>query len=280
MKEQLISIVIALVFSIIGALLGVFFPKDFQAIDSLYFGLFAYLTSTLAITHWNSTKLEKIDDIALEVKYTANHLKIQDAAIRNGSRSFDLFWALSLLRAKEGVYTLLDSGEFIVSREQAPKFWLQAIINTDSSWLGTNVVASQRDWQSGWEVKGIKYQKLVYDLSSITTKRVFIFDSTSDISANILSMMEKHQEHNIQVKWTSKNIEDQQWMPFDFLQKTIGALDFVIIDGRYLLLFNLEDDKSLSSIRCTDNEHLVSSIIDIYMRLWEEARVLSEIKVT
>lgn len=277
MKEQLISIIIALIFALFGVLLGLQFPDDFRAVDSLYLGLFAYLTTTAGITLWNSAKLKKFNKLLSEVAYIANHLRIQDSAIRSGSRAFDLFWAISLLRAKEGIYSLLDSGDFIINKEQAPKFWLQAIINTDSTWLATNVVGTQLDWQSGWENKGIKYQRFVNELSNITIKRIFIYEKTSDINDVQIAIMKEHQDNNIQVRWVAKDLNNLHWAPFDMLDKSVGTEDIVLIDNNYLLLFNLLENKSLESIKCTNNETSVSSVNDIYIRLWEEARLLSDL---
>lgn len=278
MKEQLISIIIALVFAILGAALGIAFPDEFRDVDSLYFGLFAYLTTTSAIILWQTNKLKEFKNLLNDVAYTANHLRVKDAVIKNGTRSFDLFWGLSLLRAKEGVYTLLDSGDFTINREQIPKFWLQAIINTDSSWLSTNVVNPIQDWDSGWESKGIQYQKLGIETSNVILKRVFIFDSIKDIDKRMLSVMQWHQENNAQVKWIAKDTNSLIWSPFESFEKLIETTDFAIVDNSYLLTFLLGQDKSLLSVKCTQNEILVSKINDLYARLWEQAKSIKELK--
>ncbi len=277
MKEQLISIIIALVFAVLGAVIGILFPNDFRAVDSLYFGLFAYLTTTSAIILWQTNKLKDFRRLLSDASYSANHLRVKDVVIKNGTRSFDLFWGLSLLRAKEGFYNLLDSGDFIVNREQTPKFWLQSIINTDSSWLGTNVVSSDQEWETGWENKGIQYQKLGVETSNIIVKRVFIFDTPQCINNKMRDIMLKHQENGVQVKWITKDSNNLIWSPFELFEQLLGTTDFAIIDNGYLLSFLLTKDKILTSVKCTQDKNLVSKINDLYARLWEQSKLISDI---
>lgn len=277
MKEQLISIIIALVFAVLGAVLGIQFPNDFKAVDSLYFGLFAYLTTTSAIILWQTNKLKDFKQLLNDTSYSANHLRVKDVVIKNGTRSFDLFWGLSLLRAKEGFYNLLDSGDFIVNREQTPKFWLQSIINTDSSWLSTNVVSSDQEWETGWENKGIQYQRLGIETSNIIVKRVFIFDTPESINNKMRDIMLKHQENGIQVKWITKDSNNLIWSPFELFEQLIGTTDFAVIDNEYLLSFLLTKDKNITSVKCTQNKNLVSKINDLYARLWEQSKLITEL---
>jgi len=278
MKEQLASIVIALIFSILGAILNVIWPEQFRIIDSLYIGLFAYLTATSAIVLWNTSKLKQFDVLVSESKFIANHLRVQEAVIKKGTRSFDLFWSLSLLRAKEGIYKILESGDFLVGREQSPNFWLQAVINTDSSWLSTNVVHTEQDWNNGWEYKGVLYQKLGIDLSNITVKRIFNFDSIEDITEDMVSMMKSHQGNNIQVKWITKDSDNLQWSPFQSFERIANTSDFAIIDSNYLLLFMLGEHKELKEVKCTRNENMIYNISNLYTRLWEQSKTLNDLQ--
>jgi len=277
MKEQLTSIIIALLFTMAGVAFSLQWPGEFRIIDSIFLGLFAYLITTTSIVLWNSNKLKDFNKLLSDTEFTANHLRVQEAVIKKGTRSFDLFWSLSLLRAKEGIYRLLHSGDFIVSREQTPSFWLQAIINTDSSWLCTNVVHTKQDWRSGWEHKGVSYQKLGVELSSTTVKRIFIFDSLSDICDEMISMMKMHQENNIQVKWITKDSDNLHWSPFESFEKNAGTNDFAMIDNSYLLMFSLADDKKLIETRCTRNENMIANIGNLYTRLWEQSKTIDKI---
>ena len=276
MKEQLISVITALIFAFVGVVLEKIWPTEFRAIDSLYFGLFAYLTTTSAVILWNTSKLKKFDKLTKEMEFVANHLRVQESIIKKGTHSFDLFWSISLLRAKEGIYELLDTGDFIVNREEAPNFWLQAIINTDSSWLSTNIIIPEQDWNSGWEYKGLSYQQLSVKLSNTIIKRIFIYETKNNISEEMISVMEEHKSKGIQARWVTTDTNNMYWASFESIEEKLQTVDFIIVDNSYLLSFHFNDKKELNYIKCTRNEKLISNINSLYVRLWERANRVKE----
>lgn len=278
MKEQLISAVTGLFFILIGALLIWKWPNDVRPLDSAFLGCFAYLITTVALIAWKTRKLDSYQKLEDNVTYISNVSRVQEATIRMGAGSSDFFWVLCLLRAREGIYSLLDSSSIRVDRDQIPKFWQQAIINTDSSWLCTNFVNLEQDWRTGWEDTGLTLQSIGIQQSNISVRRVFIYSTRNEISAEFVDIMKRHEQLGIQVKWTTLDADYHHWAPFQKFEQEIGSIDMALIDSRYLLSFDLNNNRRIISIRCYSDDNIIATISNLYMRLWEESRGLDDLQ--
>jgi hypothetical protein len=278
MKEQLISAVAGLAFALVGALLVWLWPADVRVLDAAFLGCFAYTVTSVALVSWKTRGLESYEALRADVSYAANRMRVQEAAARRGTRSSDFLWALCLLRAREGIYSLLDSSSFRVDRDQIPKFWQQAIINTDSTWLCTNFVNLEEDWRYGWTERGLQFQGMGIQQNNVNVRRVFIYGSASEITPDLVATMRKHEELHVQVKWTTLDADYHYWAPFEKFEREVGTIDLAIVDGSYLLAFDLNASRENVAIRCYSDPAKLDGITSLYARLWEEARDLKELE--
>ena len=152
-----------LVITIVSGIFAINNPDSVTFMDAVYLGMFSYIIVTVAFIYDKVSKLSDFDSMRSDVRYVTNQTRVKEAITRYGSRSSDLFWGMCLVRAHEGLYALIDSSSFQVSRDQIPHFWQQAVINTDSSWICTNFVNLNEGWRTGWMKRGLEFQKLGID---------------------------------------------------------------------------------------------------------------------
>lgn len=288
MREQLISVISGLVFGILGAFLSVNYSEYFSEVTALYFAFFAYISTTVALILSNTRVLKsnekilgdvstEISEVSDEISFIANYLRTQDTLSREGNISSDIFWSLSLLKARQGIHKLSKHGDFRVEKEEIPNFWLQAIINTDSSWLCTYTVYPNIEWKTGWVKKGIEYQKLGIETSGITATRIFIFDKKEDIDSDAIAMMKYNEESKIQVKWITRDSNSLVWSRVEDIEKELGTVNISIIDNSYLLAFKPSGGENLEHAQCISRHEQVKQIREWYSRLSDQSKNLSEL---
>ncbi|MCG8328970.1 MAG: hypothetical protein MI974_14855 [Chitinophagales bacterium] len=280
-----IPIIISISLMLIRAIIGIYFPDHqnakvfIQFVDALIVGMLTYVVSMVYSLSNRIENMNLIPQVNKELIEISSIIKAREKVIKNGDNSFDLYWAICLLKARSGIYDLKDSNTFEVSENLIPNFWIQAINNTDFNWLCTSYVITKTNWKEGWTKMGIESQKLGIGLKSIGVKRIFIFDNSSDANdIELISLMKKHLDYGIKVRWISLD-KKIQWEPLDCFAEKIGTVDMALIDGKYLFsFFQNSEDKHFTSIRCTSNNYLVSEISIYYNRLWDGANEISELK--
>ena len=216
---------------------------------------------------------DKHDKLFKEVVQATSFLSAQDQAIRSGNNVFDIFWAVCMLLAKEGIYDLIDSQTFAVSQQDIPRFWLHAILNTDHSWLCTTYFNTEYNWEEGWVRRGVDCQKITIENSLTTVKRIFIFSNPEERnSEKWLNVMEKQKNYGIKVKWISESAPSE-WGDLAKLNEELETVDIAIIDGKYLLCFKQNaNDKKVEKIICTNNQAKIKRASLLYNNIWSESR--------
>lgn len=279
MKEQLISIGIAVVLAIVGALFSTKYSDYITIKDSIYIGIFSYLVSLMIFISERFKLIDSIGTINKNVSYVSAYILSEEKAKRIGNDSASILWAISMFRAKEGVYKLIDSNTFEVEREQIPGFWQQAIINADVSWFCTNNVNSPEDLGSGWARRGFELQSMSSKDVGTTVKRLFIYENKEEITPDVIKQMKWHQSLGFMVKFLTKDVK-LTWSPFLALEKLIGTTDIAIINGAYLIAFLLSSEKlrTISRLRCYGDMDLVRRINELFTRLWELGNVLDKLE--
>ena len=280
MKDQLVSIVVGLSFTTAGAILSSIFPDFITVKDSISIGIFSYIISILFFIESRLRVLGSIETIDNNMTYVSNYLMSEEKALRKGNDSFSIFLALSMIRAKEGIYKLIDSNTFVVEREQLPNFWQQAIINTDISWFCTTYSNTPDDF-TGWAKRGFELQGMGVEQMGTLVKRLFIVNNESEITDDLIDRMEWHQSLGINVKWIPRNI-DLKWAPFKKFEDIIGTIDIAIINGSYLFAFEIDEvsdgKRGISSLTCYANMDIVNRITSLFTHLWDNSREIADLK--
>lgn len=280
LNEQLISIIVGLSFGIVGAILSFRFPEHITIMDSIYIGIFSYIVTILAFLESRLRVLDSLNRIDNNMTYVSNYLLSEEKAISKGNDSFGIYWALCIARAKEGIYKLIDSNTFVVEEHQVPNFWQQAIINTDISWFCTTYSNTPDDFE-GWSKWGFELQGMGIKRIGTVIKRVFIVDDESEITEEFIDRIKWHQSQGVMVKWISREIS-LKWVQFKEFEKLIGTIDIAIINGNYLLAFEIKEDnnrRGISSINCYADRDIVSKINTLLMHLWDNSKEIDSLKI-
>ena len=267
LNEKYIGIVLALISVLIGFVLENYI-ENLTKIDSLYIGFFTYLLINM---YFLQITLNSID---INILKTKEVIDFQHKVSSNNSEPFDLFWELCLIKAREGLYHKIDSNSFIVKDNYIPSFWQQAVANTMATWHSTSIT-NPDDESQPWERRGVELHKLSIEEFSIQVKRIFIFkDKNMANDKNYREIMNFHKSRDINVKYLTLDNEIQK-KELSKVEKIIGSKDFTLIDGKYLLVFNLADvTNELISIKCSNNEKILRELRQIYPRLWEKSNHL------
>ena len=267
LNEKYIGIVLALISVLIGFVLENYI-ENLTKIDSLYIGFFTYLLINM---YFLQITLNSID---INIVKTKEVIDFQHKVSSNNSEPFDLFWELCLIKAREGLYHKIDSNSFIVKDNYIPSFWQQAVANTMATWHSTSIT-NPDDESQPWERRGVELHKLSIEEFSIQVKRIFIFkDKNMANDKNYKEIMNFHKSRDINVKYLTLDNEIQK-KELSKVEKIIGSKDFTLIDGKYLLVFNLADvTNELISIKCSNNEKILRELRQIYPRLWEKSNHL------
>lgn len=267
LNEKYIGIVLALISVLIGFVLENYI-ENLTKIDSLYIGFFTYLLINM---YFLQITLNSID---INIVKTKEVIDFQHKVSSNNSEPFDLFWELCLIKAREGLYHKIDSNSFIVKDNYIPSFWQQAVANTMATWHSTSIT-NPDDESQPWERRGVELHKLSIEEFSIQVKRIFIFkDKNMANDKDYKEIMNFHKSRDINVKYLTLDNEIQK-KELSKVEKIIGSKDFTLIDGKYLLVFNLADvTNELISIKCSNNEKILRELRQIYPRLWEKSNNL------
>ena len=225
----------------------------------------------LMVTLWKSIPLMK-RELSKIACFTE-----QQEQLRRDIGYFDIFWSISMAKAREGYYRLLNSNTFEMSEIDILLFWQQAIINTDNSWFCTNYVDDQEHWKKGFTKSGIELQRLSIKLFRTKVRRIFIYDDVSKaLLADRKEIMKTQLSYGIEVKWLTCDMF-LKYAPFSQFMDLIGTFDFAIINDKYLLEFFQKTDKTFTRLQCTSEEKLVQEIIMLYSWLWDESKDINEL---
>jgi hypothetical protein len=277
MHEQTLNIVIAIISTLIGVMLSIIAPNQVRIIDSVYLGIFSYLTSVgvqLAFRSENFFKLNKVSENTEDIVY---FLRLREYIASRSGKLSEQYLSFCLFKAYQGIYRLENRFSFEVSKIQIPNFWLQSITNTESAWFCTNYVNPRDDWGKGWVRRGLYFQKLQAEEYGQNIKRVFIFKNESEITKVHRERMLEQKEFGIQAKWATLDADYLQWKPFEQFRSLIGTEDLALVDGVYLIAFFLDEKRHHQSILCIYDNEILSKISSLYGRLWDESRSLEDL---
>ena len=272
MKEQIISIVIAFFLIIVGVLISRVYPQHISIRDSICIGLFSYLVSILFFFTNKLNTIDHIHDVRTDVKNISDCLSIKETLKKQSADSFDIFWDLCLIRAKECVYELIDPNTISIPKEQFPFFWHQALLNTDINWNCTNYTNLPEDLYSDWATKGFEFQSMVSETMDVPVKRLYIVGNRNEVDQRFIDHLKWQQSLGFRVKLISKD-KKMKWAPFEELEELIETIDIAIINGRYLIAFILtdEDQRGISFLKVYSDTTIVSKVNDIFQHLWGSA---------
>lgn len=267
--RQILAIVIGIACGFIGA------ASDLRTYEDITIGLLGYLVSILTFVNADLAKLSHLPALRDELTRLAVSLRAQNAELSCPDASSDVFWAVSLRRAQQGRYQLIDSETFAIDKPQIPAFWQQMITNTDHSWSGTDQLLSDRMWIHGWSKHGLELQRACIAAYGVAVRRIFIFEKAAEATTSpIVGIMAEHRRYSVGVRWTTFDSR-LQWSPLQLFKAKIGTVDFTILDGKYLFAFNMHG-RTLESVKCFSNASLVAEIKAHYERLWDESNPLEE----
>lgn len=279
-NEQLVSIIVGLLFTMVGAIFSSIYPDFITFKDSISIGILSYIISILFFIESRLRVLDSIETMNNNMTYVSNYLMSEEKALRKGNDSFSIFWALSMMRAKEGIHKLIDSNTFVVEKEQLPNFWQQAIINTDISWFCTTYSNTPDDF-TGWAKRGFELQGRGIEQMGTLVKRLFIVNDESEITDDFRDGVKWHQALGINVKWIPRTIE-LKWAPFKIFEDLIGTIDIAIINGSYLFAFEISENsdgkRGISSLMCYGNMDIVNKITPLFTHLWDNSTEIDDIK--
>lgn len=206
-------------------------------------------------------------------------LRFIDANFLGADNSFDIFWGISLLKARAR-NELIDPETFIIKRPDVPRFWLQMINSTDSSWFCTDRIEFFEDdsadlfWKRRIPKRGLIIQGNNAKNHGVIVRRLFIFDKHTDAETPFIQkMMHGQASFKIDVGWVSfeSKLRDA---PLSSFQTKLGTVDFTIVNNKYLFSYEMVN-KSVESIRCTSNQALVTFVRGQYDLLFHESNRLT-----
>jgi hypothetical protein len=246
---------------------------DFDNIDSTLEDLNAL------IKHDNEQRDKRADELRNQYNSISTSLHFIDDKFLGQDNSFDVFWGISLLRAKAR-RDLLDPETFLVRKPDVPRFWLQMISNTDSTWFCTDRVelvageSANHFWTRRLSKRGLDTQGSLAMDFGVSIRRVFVFDKKKDAEIPfVCEMMEKQASLEIKVGWVSLECALKYAPLKGFLDK-LGTVDFTIINKKYLFSYKMLNNV-VDSIECTSNQQLVSVVSEQYDLLFAESNRLS-----
>lgn len=228
-----------------------------------------------AIKNENERREEQVSLARAQLHNVAVSLKFIDDNFLSGDNSFDIFWGISLLKARAR-NELIDPETFIVKRPDVPRFWLQMINNTDSSWFCTDRIEFFEDesadlfWKRRIPKRGLIIQGNNAKNHGVVVRRVFIFDKHADAETPFIKkMMHGQASFKIDVGWISLESKLLD-APLSAFESKLGTVDFTIVNNKYLFSYEMVN-KSVESIRCTSNQALVTYVRGQYDLLFQES---------
>ena len=231
------------------------------------------------IKHDNEQRDKQAVELIAQCNNISTSLQFIDDNFVSRDNSFDMFWGISLLKARAR-QELIRPDTFVVNKSNVPRFWIQMISNTDSSWSCTDRVehvtgeSSSQFWSRRLSKRGLETQGCLVKDFGVNVRRVFIFDKKEDAQIPLMKkMMEDQSSLGIGVGWVSLEciLENVSLKVF---QGKLHTVDFTIINNRYLFSYKMAN-RIVDSIECTSNQQLVSFVRDQYDLLFAESNRLS-----
>jgi hypothetical protein len=284
MTNELVSLIIALCFTAIVAILAYHYPNRVSVRDSLAVGFLAYFTSMLVVINNEVDKLRYIAELKNDVRAMEDCLAVSEAIESGRQEMFDYFWSICQLKAGKGIYIARDLQTIEVPRDRMPTFWKQAIVSTDISWDCTVYVNDWTDLCSVWAKDGFEMQSMMKDILDVRVKRLFIFNSREELTDEIIDHIiwqDQDLGFNVRVIFINEKQRLAVETSFEKLNQAIGTLDIAIANESYLLAFNLSTDlstqlRSLTTITLHRDPQLVEDISVHYQNIWESAMEVDE----
>jgi hypothetical protein len=275
MKEQGLSLGISIVLVTIGAAFSHWYRDIVTLRDSIYVGIFSYLVSISYFTSRRLVLLDKLPEVGAVVDRVVEALEAEGRLIAGRTRAFDVFWHICLLRSKAGIYKAINATTFELAKEQFPRFWQQAILNTDLTWYCTNFVNAPDDWKAEWSRAGFQFQSVVSKMTDAPVRRLFIARHIEELNDDLVGRMRWHESLGFAVRCICLD-RPAKWATFGNLKELIGTLDIAIVNDAYLIAFILtgEEERGISFVRCYADPSLVGRVNDIYQHCWDAAHKL------
>jgi hypothetical protein len=261
--ELFVSIMIGLVLIGCG-----YFAKNYNLLNELLFGLVSILFSCVLFMLLNNRATMK--KFKQEQWFLGNYLD-------GTSISFDLFFNRipSLFS-----YELIDLETIKINDPyQIKLFWKNTIYYTQDCWQSTNVCAKTQILRDG-EHEAITFQSFLAQGKDKNGKqrtftRVFLFENIDEAKEN-LNLMESMEQYDIKVKCClCEEMSFKEGMFAGFKKKNN---DFVIIDDKYLVQYDLDEDNRAVSVLCTHNNTEVKEAKNKFSFLQDFSYSLTQIK--
>lgn len=277
MKDEIISAIIATILTIIGAAVSHFYP-EMSLRDSIYVGLFSYVTLLL---HFWQTKVSQLENLRNSLDEITENTRLIRLSEDQAGSAFSIFWSICMIRARQGVYRIGDNRTLEIPLDKLPSFWQQAIIHAGSTWSCTSYVNSLDDINAEWSNRGFEFQAMLSKAAGVSVKRLFIFNTLDEINDDLLGHMRWHEKLGFLVRFIIRQ-DKEKWVPFGDLNQLCGSLDVAIVDRSYLIAFEIAGTKrrEITRLVCYSDPNIVDRASRMLIHLWDAGSCLDAVPIS
>jgi len=164
---------------------------------------------------------------------------------------------------------VLRNGFSYIPIEKFPLIWLDVLWRMKDSYHAT-IISSKDELDLAHNQLGLDIQDVKVKVNKADVRRVFILDDERHFS-NLHQTMLAHKTRGLKVRYVLRNEINENHLMKPWLDKA-EALDFSIVDSKYILLIVPDDDNHISRFRFTSDTKLVDFYKEFYKALFSVSK--------
>jgi hypothetical protein len=176
---------------------------------------------------------------------------------------------LAILFGYKGLLRLSED-QFYVPREESWEFWRQCLLRTEIQWSVISYSLPEEGWTLAWNDFGLALQKEKI-ASNCRIERIFLIEDKKEVG-KLKKVMDQQSEIGIDVRYISRaEINNDR---INELSRRLKTLDFAIVDGAWLFLSELDENRRVNSVGATNNPEKVSIAKDLFKEIYHLATTI------
>lgn len=159
------------------------------------------------------------------------------------------------------ISVVMRNGFSYIQMEKFPLIWLDVLWRLKESYHST-IISSANELSLSHNQLGLDIQEVKVRVNKADVRRVFIVDNEKHFSDLHQTMLD-HKSRGLSVKYIAKDELDSNHMIKPWLEKA-KALDFSIIDSKYVLLITSDENNHVSKFMFTSERGVVEFYKEFY----------------